>query len=1284
MRSSRSYALWDDQGEEEDTVAALFINGEKHKVGRNVPVNESLNKFLRQRANLPGTKFMCKEGGCGACIVTVTTSDPVTGHEVSKAVNSCLYPVHACIGKSITTVEGLGNKYDGYNKVQAALATFYGTQCGYCSPGMVMNMYSLLLENPEITREEVENSFGGNICRCTGYRPILDAFTALAADAPERLTEKIKDIEDLLKPCSKDASGFCKGLCTEKCRETQSVQMAEVPTEILTKGGTWIRPTSIGEILSFFVRIGNQPYRLVAGSTAHGVYRVRDPDASYYIQVSSIKELQGYYLNGNFLEIGGNTTLSDSMKLMENIAKENPNKFGYLKTMRQHIDLIANVPIRNVGTIAGNLMIKNMHNEFPSDIFLLLETVDAKICIVDSKGMESKYSPAGFVLKDMHKCIITKIVFPALPSNQFRFQTFKIMPRAQNVHAYVNAGFLFQIDGNYRTISKPRIVYGGIASNFVHASETENFFHGKCLFDNSALKDGLGFLNQELKPTQYFDKDIRYTKNLAICLFYKFLLGLDPGRVKPQLRSGKGQLERPLSSSFHDIYKKPNWPENPKLPKVEGMIQCSGEAEFVNDLPPYPGELFAALVLARSAQSVLESVDPSPALAIPGVVAFYSEKDIPGINSFIFAEYISMCPEEVFCSGKVRYGGQPIGVIVANDQDLALKAADAVKISYSGKTTPFLTTKSVVESNEQSRIKKWMTLEPKDAIEIHKSKHTVRGEIETGEQYHFHMELQSCLCVPMEDGLQVFSSSQWMYNTQLAMSKFLNMSMNSVNMQVRRIGGGFGAKITRSAQVALACGLAAHKLRRPVRMVLSLETNMEAIGKRDPSYCSYEVSFDDSGKIQAMNADFYLDNGSYPNDPSNTLVLPGFQNHYNYSTWNLNIYDVISDIPGTAWMRGPGTIQGITAIETIMEHVAFTVGKDPQEVRLVNMGDEEVLLSNLMNSIKASSEYERRKREINAFNKVNRWRKKGIAMMSMKFPIEHYFSYHALVSIYGDDGSVSVTHGGVEMGQGLNTKVVQACAYALGVPVDMIQVKPTTTLTSPNNGMSGASVTSETCVYSVLKCAETLSKRLEPVRKKMNNPTWKELIKQAFTEGVDLMATGWYSHTTGNSEYSVYATVVTEVELDVLTGNYQILRVDLLEDAGESLSPKVDLGQIEGGFVQGLGYFLTEKIVYDTESGMNLSNRTWNYWPPGAKDIPIDWRITLAKDAPNPKGVLRSKSTGEPPICLAFSAVMALRHAIDSARSDAGLGGEWYKIDHPCSPQTAFLLAGTQLQHLEL
>ncbi|KAK9496855.1 hypothetical protein O3M35_012922 [Rhynocoris fuscipes] len=409
------------------------------------------------------------------------------------------------------------------------------------------------------------------------------------------------------------------------------------------------------------------------------------------------------------------------------------------------------------------------------------------------------------------------------------------------------------------------------------------------------------------------------------------------------------------------------------------------------------------------------------------------------------------------------------------------------------------------------------------------------------------------------------------------------------------------------------------------------------------------------------------------NDPSMMLIPDGLHNVYDYSTWNIQVYTVLTDTAGCSWMRGPGTIEGFTAIENIMEHISTVLNKDPLEIRMVNLNRKFTLLRTLIDSIVQSSDYKGNRQAIEQFNINNRWKKRGISLIPMVFGMDYFMNYHAMISIYANDGTVSVTLGGVEMGQGLNTKVAQAVAYALGIDLSMIKITTASSICAPNGGMSGASITSESCTLAALKCAEILNKRLEPIKKKLYNASWVDGIREACAEDVNLNAS--YMNTSQElNSYSIFGVGVSQVEIDVLTGNYQILRSDILEDAGESLSPYIDIGQVEGAFVMGLGYFLTENIKYDPDTGMVLTNRTWNYWPPGVKDIPIEWNVSLAKNLSNPNGVMRSKTTGEPPICLSYSAVTAIRDALKSARKDSGTN-EWFRLDQPCSVEKILLAA---------
>lgn len=323
----------------------VLINGRPfHLDPLRIPVDTSLNTFIRQEANLSGTKSMCFEGGCGACIVAVQGCHPVTKENRIWAVNSCLMPVYACEGLNVITVEGIGDKANGYHVAQSRLAQLNGTQCGYCSPGMVMNMYSLMeSKGGQVTMADVENSFGGNVCRCTGYRPIMDAFKSLAVDADEKY--KLCDIEDFpgTKKCPKTGSD-CSGSCKDKLKNgfPKSLHLTVGDRE-------WHKVYDVSEISQILGNSSGKKYMLVSGNTAHGVFR-RDKDVKIFIDVNSVDQLRSHAL-GKELEIGGGVKLTEFMEILKNAAETNAQYYSYCRELYEHVDLIANVPVRNVGII---------------------------------------------------------------------------------------------------------------------------------------------------------------------------------------------------------------------------------------------------------------------------------------------------------------------------------------------------------------------------------------------------------------------------------------------------------------------------------------------------------------------------------------------------------------------------------------------------------------------------------------------------------------------------------------------------------------------------------------------------------------------------------------------------------------------------------------------------------------------------------------------------------------------------------------------------------------------
>ncbi|XP_011334533.1 indole-3-acetaldehyde oxidase isoform X2 [Ooceraea biroi] len=1253
------------------------INGESHAVSGGISADTSLNVYIRDYAKLRGTKAMCHEGGCGACIVAAE----IKGKTI--AVNSCLIPILICDGWAIHTIEGIGNRKDGYHSIQATLAEKNGTQCGYCSPGMVMNLYSLV-KDKKLTMQEIENSFGSNICRCTGYRPILDAFKGYASDAPASLMKDIHDIEEIykIKTCPKNGKP-CK---TSGCCVKTLFPVRNSTLDIKLEDAEFYKVYSIEDLFAVFQQKPNATYILNGGNTAHGVYRAGKHDL--HIDINDIPDLRRIEKTNDSLTLGGGISLTVAMETFQKYSSE--AGFKYLQHLAHHIDLIASVPVRNMGSMAGNLMIKHTHHEFPSDLFLVLETAGTQIHILEGPGRKQSMMLRDFLEIDMKHKIIYSLVLPTR-SADYEYRSYKIMPRAQNAHAHINAGFLFKLSGDGKVLEKPNIIFGGINEHFLHAKNTEEMLVGKSIFDKQVMKTALETLHGELQPDHVLpDYSPEFRRTLAEGLFYKFVLSIKPENVNSNFRSGGSILERGLSSGVQDYETDKNlWPVNKPTTKLEAIQQTSGEAVYCNDLPPFPREVFCAFVLANVSNGKIADIDASKALAMKGVVAFFSAKDIPGKNLMTAAasQEVMMMDDEVLFAEDILYAGQPVGVIAAETHNLANEAAKLVDIKYSEsmKRKPVLTIEDALATKDESRILQTMHVEAKK--KGNNTKHVIKGVFRCGSQYHYTMETQSCVCIPTEDGIDVYPSTQWIDLTQVSIANVLNIKNNSINVYVKRLGGAYGAKISRNCQISCACALVAHKLNRPARFVLSIESNMQSQGKRISSRQEYEVGVDDNGVIQYLNSNIWGNAGCNFNQPHAFLTIEHMHNCYANEYWTNTGFEVRTDTPSNTYCRAPGSTEGIGMIESIMEHIARVLKKDPLQVRLANMhSDHKSAMETMINDLSKSADYEMRKRAVETFNNENRWKKKGIAIVPMQYLLMHFGPHNAVVSICGRDGTVCVTHGGIECGQGLNTKVAQVAAYTLGISLDLIAVKASNNLMTPNNMVTGGSVVSELCSYATMNACKMILERLEPIKQKLNNPSWQELILKATLENVDLCARYMHvpEHDSTLKPYPIYGVTITEVEVDLLTGQHIISRVDLMEDAGTSLNPEVDIGQIEGSFVMGIGFWTSEDIVYDPKTGILMNDRTWNYKPPGAKDIPVDFRVTFRKNAPNSVGVLRSKATGEPPLCMTFTIPIAIRNALNSARADAGNNDVWYPLDGPFTNERILLNSLTSKDNMVL
>ncbi|KAI5646512.1 molybdopterin-binding domain of aldehyde dehydrogenase domain-containing protein [Phthorimaea operculella] len=1245
------------------------INDVPYSVGSEISADVSLVDFIRNYAELRGTKYMCREGGCGACIVTAVKA-PGT---LPVAVNSCLVSITSCQDWEITTVEKVGSRMKGYNVVQTTLAENNGTQCGYCSPGWVMAMHSLLQSKTNLTKLEIEQSFASNICRCTGYRPILEAFKKFAVDDPN--SKKLLDIEEL------HLSKKCKENCAEdNCEDSEWCMVLKehvnVPHVIeidLKDGRKWFKVYEVQDIFKVLKEQGDDSYMLVAGNTGKGAYPIEEYPR-ILIDVADVAALKGYTVDQN-LVVGAGTTLTEVMDIFEQMSTQ--EYFGYLQKLVDHLKLVAHIAVRNLGSVAGNLMLKHQHNSFPSDIFLLFETIGAQLTIALSNGKRLMVTMQQFLKTDMKRAVILNVLLPPL-SKEYQIVTYKIMPRAQNAHAIVNAGFLYKLDANNKVL-EARIVYGGLSPTFIRAINTEAFLCGKLLFTNQTLQSAINMLKTELVVVENPpEPSAKYRGQLAINLFYKGLLSLCPKDIiYPRFQSGAAKVKetRPVSDA-QQIFDTDQtlWPLNQPIPKVEALIQCSGEATYVDDIPTLPDEVFASFVLSTVPSGNIITIDASKALAYPGVIAFYTATDIPGYNSFTpggIASYrLYLADEEVLCAGQVKYFNQPLGIIVAETKSIAETAAKLVTVKYNNVKKP------VIDVKEASQIADRNTLLfSADATQKGDDiKKTIKDNFSVYGQYHFSMETLVCVTKPTEDGIAVFPASQWLDLTHHMTSRALNIPQNKLDMKIRRLGGAFGIKFSRAAQVAIACSLVTQKLYRPCRFITNLTSTMRAVGKRFPCYNDYEIGVNASGVVQYINLNLHSDNGYVVDEVMATLAATSYFNCYDNSRWNIKIFNTITDTASNTLCRSPGTLESIAAAETLMERISYEMSLDPLEVRLANLDNEKYSdIKEMLTTLKGNADYDTRKLAVDKFNSENRWKKRGLRASFLRWTIDQGTYYDVNMSVFHGDGTVAITHAGIEMGQGVNTKAVQIAAHLLKIPIEKIQIKPNDTMISPNSFPSGSSFTSQYVGLGVQKCCEELLKRLEPIRQQNPDATWEVLIEAAFTAGVDLQTHGFVGPN-DTAGYDIFGVTFAEVELDVLTGEFEILRVDLLEDVGLSVSPEIDIGQVEGAFIMGLGYWTMENLVYDKGSGELLTDRTWNYHVPQARDIPQDFRVYLRKKSQGLPVFLGSKTTGEPPMCMSVVVAFALREAFTAARVETGIPAtNWLPIDGPLTVESLCL-----------
>jgi xanthine dehydrogenase large subunit len=716
----------------------------------------------------------------------------------------------------------------------------------------------------------------------------------------------------------------------------------------------------------------------------------------------------------------------------------------------------------------------------------------------------------------------------------------------------------------------------------------------------------------------------------------------------------------------------------------------TGRALYIDDMPVVPGTLHGALVLSPHPHARISRIDLSRALASPGVVAAIVAADIPGKNDIgPIRTDEPLLPKEV-----VEYEGQPVVAVAADTLNNARSAASLVAIDYEFLPAVLSLNEAIARELYVSPVQ---TMKRGDVdAELARAPHRLSGEFACGGQDHFYLEGQVALAVPGEGSdMAVYSSTQHPTEVQHGVAHLLGLPFNMVTVEVRRMGGGFGGKESQATMIAGIAAVLARKTGWPVKLRLPRDDDMRATGKRHPFLFRYDIGFDGDGRILGLDL-MLAANGGNVADHTPAVVTRALC-HADNCYWLPSLRFVglpckTNTVSNTAF-RGYGGPQGMFAIETILDIVARHLGLALEELRRRNfygigrndvtpysMKVEDNILTQITDELEQSVDLGGWRAEISAFNRASPVIKKGLATMPIKFGISFnrpaLNQAGALVSVY-TDGSVTLNHGGTEMGQGLFIKVAQVVAEAFQIDLEQVRVSATTTGKVPNTSPTAASCGSDLNGMAALNAAQEIKGRMTDVAASHfgvppseilfaanriyagnRSLSFSELALLCWDQRVSLSATGYYrtpkinwdpkTNTGRPFYYFVYGAAAAEVAIDTLTGEMRVLRAELLQDCGKSLNPALDLGQIEGAFVQGMGWLTTEELWWDP-SGRLKTHGPSTYKIPGSRDVPPRFNVRLLSDAPNREAtVFRSKAVGEPPLMLAISVWLAVRDAIAS------------------------------------
>eukprot|EP01088_Endostelium_zonatum_P015867 TRINITY_DN4059_c0_g1_i2.p1 TRINITY_DN4059_c0_g1~~TRINITY_DN4059_c0_g1_i2.p1 ORF type:complete len:1245 (-),score=352.66 TRINITY_DN4059_c0_g1_i2:104-3838(-) len=1233
------------------STITFAINNQRYDVDPSkYDLTLTLNGFIRRHTPFKGTKLSCGEGGCGACVVDIARPQSTDGSHSTKdstiihaSVNSCIRPLASMDGWSVTTTEGLRKGQD-FHPIQQRIADFNGSQCGFCTPGMVMTLYSSLQEKPNSTMAELEARYDGNICRCTGFRPILDAVKSFATDS--NTANQVNRLPFARGPYDHEQFDPAFPSFLHTVDTTRRLEFKDA------NGRTWTRPANLTEAIQLAVQIGdNSSIKYVNANTSIGYVKSEPRTVRHFIDISNLSELHQIGTNENGITIGGATTVTNFIKLLRSQAASQPaDKTRSFIPLADHAYRVASVHVRNVGTVAGNIILAKNYG-FTSDLAVILLGANATVTwasFKDNKLSQETETMEQFLAKpqeDGEHRIIQAISVPWTNKNTF-FRTYKAAPRPQQALAHIHAAFNVEVDESGLVVGQPVVAYGAVmgmdevGSHPVRAQAAEAALKGKNLKERATLDAAISAVNQDFassvgggsggggEDTRHIarygpggEASRKYRGRVAAGFLYKYLIALSTSlhnesnlKLERSLSAVEDPAQRGVTTSsqiFQEVVsadEKKETPVHKAVPHIAARLQAAGDAIYTDDVKEVKGTLFGRFITAEKARVKLGSLDATEALKLPGVVGIVTAGDIQGFNN-VTAFPPGVCALLVEQNQEISYVSQPLGVLIAETEKIAREGVRRVKINYKedGEAKKPVTTIPEALKNISDygvdKVREQMKMGDAEAIlkqardnTLPEGSHFLKGNIDIGTQHHFYMETQCAYVIPDEDkSIKVYAPVQWPDGANLVIAQILGVPLGKVHVINRRLGGGFGGKSFHPIVVAACSAIAALKFSKPVRMALDREEDFAIFGAREETYGDYEVVCDKEGRINAVKFAGWLNAGYTEGFAAFTCkaVLGSISEGYDLSNFDGFMSMVKTNTHPRTPCRAPGETQASYIMENIIDHVAHATGVAPDVVRernfytsksqagvtgvLQNVGlvdykapngtpIENYSIPDLWARAKEKSGYEERRAAVDKFNNENRWKKRGLQLVTVRYEVTQ-LPRTALLNIYGD-GSIILTHGGTEMGQGLHTKAAQAAAGTLLQVFDNptpelsseilrnVKIGDTDSVVIPNAIFTGGSTGSEGTAEAAKLAADEMSKRLRPIFEgilkkrseagdKNTSVSWKELAGAAKSASVNLQVSAYYDaggkfNIMGGLHYHNFGVAACEVEVDVITGEVSV------------------------------------------------------------------------------------------------------------------------------------------------